>query len=236
MTETEKPQTAQIAIGRYRISGFAANLVLMVIAGSLVWWVWPSRAPSANSSWFSPTRVSALLWLGFTVYWARSAKNASTARSSESIKSRQVHVLLLNGSLLLLLIPFPGLTGRFEPDTPMLAALGAVIQSAFLAFAIWARRHLGRNWSGEVTVKVDHQLVQSGPYRFVRHPIYTAMAGMYAGSAVAIGEWHCVAAIAIMLFAYARKIGLEETALRGEFGEVYDDYRRKSWALIPPLW
>jgi protein-S-isoprenylcysteine O-methyltransferase Ste14 len=236
MMEESKPQTTQIVIGRYRIGGRAANLALMVIAGLLVWWVWPSRDPSGNSSWFSPTRVSALLWLGFSVYWSASAKNASIAKESESSKSRQLHLLLLNGSLLLLLIPLPGLTGRFEPATPMIAALGAAIQVAFLAFAIWARRHLGRNWSGEVSVKVDHQLVRSGPYRVVRHPIYTAMAGMYAGSAIAIGEWHCLVAMAIVLIAYARKIRLEETALRGVFGAQYDEYRRRSWALIPPVW
>jgi protein-S-isoprenylcysteine O-methyltransferase Ste14 len=180
--------------------------------------------------------VSVVLWLVFSVYWGIAAKNASTVKSAESAKSRQFHMLLLNGSLILLLIPVWGLQGRFLPTAPALPLIGLAIQIAFLCFAIWARRHLGRNWSGEVTVKVDHQLVRNGPYRLVRHPIYTAMIGMYVGSAIVSGQIHALIAVAIVTAAYWRKIGLEKDALRGVFGTEYDEYRRHSWAVIPPIW
>lgn len=233
---TDKPATATIAIGKLRITGIWAQFILGAVIGLLFWWVWPAREPSGDRNWFSPTRVSALLWLGFTIYWSVSARNASAARQSESMKSRQLHVLLLNGSLILALMPMPGLTGRFEPVAARYAPIGFAIQAAFLLFAVWARRHLGRNWSGEVTVKVDHELVRSGPYRFIRHPIYTAMIGMYAGTAIAIGEWHSLIAMEIVIVAYVRKIRIEEAALRGEFGAKYDDYHRHSWAVLPPVW
>jgi protein-S-isoprenylcysteine O-methyltransferase Ste14 len=145
-------------------------------------------------------------------------------------------LLLLNGSMLLIYISLPGLGGRFVPDTQLVHIIGIAIQALFFLFAVWARRHLGRNWSGDVTVKVDHELVRTGPYRRIRHPIYTAMFGMYAGAAIAIGEVHSLVALGILILAYGRKIGLEETALRGEFGPAYDDYRRHSWAAIPPIW
>jgi len=104
-----------------------------------------------------------------------------------------------------------------------------------IALAIWARRHLGRNWSGEVRIRDDHQLVQSGPYRLIRHPIYTAMFAMYTGTALVSGELHALLAIAVLAVAYWRKIRLEERALSAALGATYDSYRRGTWALIPWL-
>src|SRR5262249_39684124 len=98
---------------------------------------------------------------------------------------------------------------------------------------VWARRHLGRNWSGAITVAEEHQLVRSGPYRVLRHPIYSAMIAMFVGSALAIGEWHSLIGLVLIMIAYARKIPLEERSLREVFGASYDEYRKASWALIP---
>jgi protein-S-isoprenylcysteine O-methyltransferase Ste14 len=104
-----------------------------------------------------------------------------------------------------------------------------------LLLAVWARRHLGRNWSGEIAIKVDHKLVRSGPYRVVRHPIYTALLGMYAGSAVVFGELHALLGLAMAVFAYGRKVNLEEANLMECFGADYRDYRSATWALLPGL-
>jgi protein-S-isoprenylcysteine O-methyltransferase Ste14 len=101
----------------------------------------------------------------------------------------------------------------------------------WLAFS--ARRHLGRHWSHAVTEKVDHELVRSGPYRWVRHPIYTAMLGMYLGTALVSGELHALIAVAIVIAAYVRKIRLEERLLERVFGADFREYRRHSRALIP---
>lgn len=139
----------------------------------------------------------------------------------------------MNGSLILLFAPVPGLQDGFRPDSAILPVIGLSIQAAFLLFGVWARRTLGRNWSGEVTVKIDHQLVRTGPYRFIRHPIYTAMIGMYAGTAITGDRIHSLVAVFIIAAAYWRKIGLEEDAMRGVFGSAYDDYRQRSWAVIP---
>jgi isoprenylcysteine carboxyl methyltransferase (ICMT) family protein YpbQ len=101
---------------------------------------------------------------------------------------------------------------------------------------VWAIRCLGRNWSGAVTIKVDHQLIRTGPYRLVRHPIYTAMFGMFLGTAIVGGELHGLLALLICTIAYWRKTRMEERGLRDVFGQAYDDYRRTSWAFIPWLW
>jgi protein-S-isoprenylcysteine O-methyltransferase Ste14 len=104
-----------------------------------------------------------------------------------------------------------------------------------LSLAILARRHLGRNWSGEISIKVDHQLIRSGPYKKMRHPIYTGIFMMYAGTALVTGTWLALAGFAMAAFAYARKIRLEEANLNVAFGPEYAAYRRETWALVPGL-
>ena len=116
-----------------------------------------------------------------------------------------------------------------------IVTIGLCLQAGFVFFAVWARRHLGRNWSGAVTVTVDHQLVRTGPYRIVRHPIYSAMLGMFLGTAIVSGEIHALVGLALIAGAYIRKVRLEEKTLREAFGDSYDDYRRKTWAIIPGL-
>jgi len=112
---------------------------------------------------------------------------------------------------------------------------GLAIEAMGLYLAILARRHLGRYWGGEISIKVDHRLIRSGPYQKLRHPIYTGLLAMYAGAAVVTGTWLALAGFAMALFAYARKIRLEEQNLRVAFGAEYEAYRRESWALVPGL-
>ena len=105
-----------------------------------------------------------------------------------------------------------------------------------MSWRSWARRHLGQNWSGEITIKVDHQLIHSGPYGLLRHPIYTGLLAMYAGTALVTGEWLAIIGLAMSVFAYWRKIRLEEANLKAAFGADYDVYRRETWALVPGLY
>jgi protein-S-isoprenylcysteine O-methyltransferase Ste14 len=182
-----------------------------------------------------PQVLSLAEWSLFGCYWSAAAKNASPAKSSESRSSRRVHELLVNLALLLIIVPVPGLGQRFLLHASFVVWAGLGIQTASAALGIWARRHLGSNWSGEITIKVDHRLIRSGPYRFVRHPIYTAMLGMFFGTALVFGGLHAVLGFATVAFAYWRKIRLEEANLRTAFGPAYEAYRRGTWALVPGL-
>jgi protein-S-isoprenylcysteine O-methyltransferase Ste14 len=188
---------------------------------------------SLTTNW--PLWISVAIWAVFSVYWEIAARNAARDKSGESSSSRGLHVLIVNVALLLLFIPVPGLNGRYLPATPLLKPLGLAIQTCGVLLAVWSRRHLGRNWSGRVTLKVDHELVRTGPYRFVRHPIYTALLAMYAGNAVVSGEWHALLGFVLAALAYWRKIGIEEANLAGAFGATWDDYRRSTRALVPGL-
>src|SRR5690349_14402984 len=102
----------------------------------------------------SPLTLSALLWLAFIVYWNMAARGAAPTVSGESAQSRQVHVLLMYGALActLLLRVWP-LTIRWLPDRPVFVAIGFALQLVGFALAAWARRHLGRNWSGAIAAK-----------------------------------------------------------------------------------
>jgi protein-S-isoprenylcysteine O-methyltransferase Ste14 len=176
----------------------------------------------------------ALLCL-FSIYWSIAAKDSKPTKSSESKWSRGLHLFLVNGGVLLLVFPVPGLTRRFLPDSHFVVVVGLMIEAAFILLAVWARRHLGSNWSGEVRVAAGHQLVRSGPYRLIRHPIYTAILGMYCGTAIVSGEIHAPIALVIVALAYWRKFRMEERAMAETFGPDHEAYRRDTWALVPFL-
>jgi protein-S-isoprenylcysteine O-methyltransferase Ste14 len=93
--------------------------------------------------------------------------------------------------------------------------------------------HIGTNWSGTVTIKQGHELVTTGPYALVRHPIYTGLLLALAGSALARGEWRGALAVLIALLALWRKLRLEEHWMREQFGEAYRAYSRRVAALVP---
>jgi protein-S-isoprenylcysteine O-methyltransferase Ste14 len=182
-----------------------------------------------------PLWVSGAVWVLFSIYWEIAAKNAAHEKSSEPSASRGLHVFMANVALLLLYVPVPGLTRRYLPTPQVFVPIGLTIEVCGLLLAIWARRHLGRNWSGRITIKVDHELVKSGPYRLVRHPIYTALLSMYGGTALVSGEWHALLGFVLAVLAYWRKIRMEEENLAVAFGAAWGDYRRSTWSLVPGL-
>jgi protein-S-isoprenylcysteine O-methyltransferase Ste14 len=183
----------------------------------------------------SGMRLAVILWLVFAIYWSIAAKDKGRSRNSESFWSRQVHLVLVNVAALLLLLRVPGLTARFLPASVVVSVFGLSIDACSLLLAVWARRHLGSNWSGEVRIAENHQLVRSGPYRMLRHPIYTAALGMYFGTAIVSGEVHSLLALILVILAYWRKIHLEELVLGDALGAEYEHYRRHTSALLPWL-
>lgn len=168
------------------------------------------------------------------IYWEIAAKHASEAKRSEPKISRSFHVFLVNAAMVLEIVPVHGF-GRFVPVSVWIMSGGLAVELFGLALAIWARRHLGRNWSGEITIKVEHELIRSGPYRRLRHPIYTGFLAMYAGVLLVTGEWLALIGFIVVGLAYWRKIRLEEANLNVAFGAGYDAYRRESWALVPGI-
>jgi protein-S-isoprenylcysteine O-methyltransferase Ste14 len=95
--------------------------------------------------------------------------------------------------------------------------------------------YLGTNWSGTVTIKQDHELITGGPYRFVRHPIYSGLLLAFIGTALARGEWRGVLAVALTFVAFWRKLRIEEQWMRQQFGVAYEEYARRVAALAPHI-
>ena len=150
---------------------------------------------------------------------------------------------LLNSALLICVfgllwaqrLPVPALMERFLPSSQwqFWVPFGAALTLIGLLFTVWARIYLGRNWSGVASVKADHELITGGPYALVRHPIYTGLALAFVGTALAIGEWRGVLAVALGLIAFVHRIVVEERFMRQQFGAAYDDYAMRVRALVP---
>jgi protein-S-isoprenylcysteine O-methyltransferase Ste14 len=180
--------------------------------------------------------VLAGLWLAWILYWWASSRNVKTTVRRENVASRLAHIVpLAIAAWMIGTSRMPGgvLTDRFLPASVWVYLAGVIIVAAGLGFTVWARIHLGRNWSGTVTLKEGHELITSGPYRFVRHPIYTGLLVAFAGSAIARGEWRGVAAVALAFAALWGKSRIEESWLGEAFGEAYARYRAEVAALIP---
>lgn len=227
--------------GRKLIEQLLVGCAIGAIAGFVITKLgWRSPFQGGSTSRFDydleRNRVipAAILWIVFSLYWSYASRNSARTSSSESRASTYFHQIVLNAALLLLFVPVPALTGWFLPQRfHFLVAIGALIQAAFIGLAIWARRHLGSNWSAEVRIATNHQLVRTGPYRWLRHPIYTAMLGMFLGTAIASSQMHALLGLGILVAAYLRKTRLEEQILGQTFGVEYEEYRRDSWALVP---
>jgi len=178
----------------------------------------------------------AVLWLAWLAYWIVAAQNVKTARRRESPAGRSVTIVLTVLTAALLAFPdqpLSWLNARFLPNTMAAYCLGLLMAIAGLAFAVWARLHLGRNWSGVVTVKENHELIRTGPYGFVRHPIYTGMLSAILGTAISFGEWRGLLAFALLTVALLLKLRREERFMSESFPNDYPRYRAEVPALIP---
>lgn len=175
--------------------------------------------------------IAIALWLVPGIYWEIAARNKTAVK--EPMRTRGVHLVLTAAAQLLVILPVPGLRARFLPRSTPLWVAGLAIETMAIVLTVWARRVLGKNWSGAIATNVDHELIRRGPYRSVRHPIYTGILGTYLGITLVSGEIHALLGLVLVLIAYARKIRMEEAHLHQAFGPAYADYAQHSWRLIP---
>jgi protein-S-isoprenylcysteine O-methyltransferase Ste14 len=176
------------------------------------------------------------MWLVWLAFWVFAAIDVKPVRRQESAASRLLTVALIMPAALLMAAPghwMPSLSARFLPPATIPYGLGLLMVLAGLAFAVWARTHLGRNWSGTVTVKEDHELVRTGPYAIVRHPIYTGLLLAMLGTVIVFGEWRGLLAFCLLTAAFTLKLRREDRFMIESFPDTYPDYRARVPALIP---
>jgi protein-S-isoprenylcysteine O-methyltransferase Ste14 len=179
-----------------------------------------------------------VVWIVFFVYWQIKATNTKTTQRLEPASSRILRIFIFLVAIALLSttrIPLPWLYRQLWPQSIWLFWLGAAVTTAGLLFAVWARAHLGRNWSRSVTIKQDHELITSGPYAVVRHPIYTGILTGFVGMAMAIGQVRGLIVVALIFLAFWLKFRMEEQWMRSQFGETYAAYAHHTAALVPYL-
>jgi protein-S-isoprenylcysteine O-methyltransferase Ste14 len=176
------------------------------------------------------------LWAIFAVYWLVNAFGNKRSVYMQSWKSRLLYLFALIAAVDLSRKITMARIAIF-PETLWTQTGGILLCAAGIALAIWARRILGSNWSGLITLKENHELIRTGPYRFVRHPIYSGIILGVIGSIIAVNP-----TVRGLLILGVVAIGLklkslgEEKILLPEFPEAYPEYKREVKSLIPFVW
>lgn len=183
-----------------------------------------------------PLVVIGILWIGFVLSWIAAMPWSSAAEKRVGLNRELAYRIVLVTGGVIFFIPAHGYEGPlrlwwlpFQAVWPMVwtIALG-------FAFAWWARIWLGSLWSGQVTKKADHRVVDTGPYAIVRHPIYTGILLAVYATAALKGTVLGIAGAAIITLGLWMKARLEEGWLREELGaDAYDSYRRRVPMLVP---
>ncbi|HEX2808619.1 MAG TPA: isoprenylcysteine carboxylmethyltransferase family protein [Kineosporiaceae bacterium] len=173
--------------------------------------------------------VFAIGWGAFWIYWLVAAFSVKRGRI---LWGRELRIRAL---IIVIVIALTRLgvfrSHDFQTD-PWRAGLGLVLFAVGLGFAIWARLHIGRNWGGPMTQKDDPELVTSGPYHLVRHPIYSGILVAGAGTALALGwTWLIAVLLAGVYFVYSATV--EERYMNELFPDAYPEYKRSTKMLVP---
>ena len=173
--------------------------------------------------------VFAVVWAGFWIYWLVAALSM---KRSHVPWARELRIRALLLVLVIVLIRFGALRGHGLNTEPWRAGLGLVLFGLGLGVAIWARVHIGRNWGTPMSQKDDPELVTSGPYHLVRHPIYSGILLAGVGTAVALSWfWLIPVVLAGVYFVYSATV--EERNMANQFPETYPAYRRRTKMLVP---
>ena len=173
--------------------------------------------------------VFAAGWAAFWLYWFVAAFSMKRGRVSWSRELRIRVVIVVIAILLVRLGVFRG--HRVDTDA-WPAGIGLALFAVGLSFAIWARLHIGRNWGTPMTQKEEPELVTSGPYRLVRHPIYSGVLLAGVGTALAL-SWLWLAAVALAGIYFVYSATVEERYLTEQFPDAYPPYKRATKMLVP---
>lgn len=173
--------------------------------------------------------VFAVVWTAFWLYWLVAAFSMKRGRVPWS---RELGIRAVLAVIVILLIRLGAFRDHGLNTDPWRAGLGLVLFALGLGFAIWARLNIGRNWGTPMTQKNDPELVTSGPYHLVRHPIYSGVLVAGVGTAVALSwMWLIAAVLAGIYFVYSATV--EERFLTEQFPDTYPAYKRSTKMLVP---
>jgi protein-S-isoprenylcysteine O-methyltransferase Ste14 len=173
-------------------------------------------------------------WIAWLLYWVLMAFTAKrTVERANVVSYRAVTIAIVLGLIAAARLLHLSTHAQIWHTPLALGIVSDCIVAAGVAFTVWARVTLGRNWSAEVTFKQDHELIETGPYALARHPIYTGIIAMALGTAIDLGQ-----AFAFVLFlglcgGLWWKARQEERMMSSHFPDAYGEYRARVHALIP---
>ena len=181
-------------------------------------------------------QLSSKIWFVWGILWLLMAAWSKPSKRVEFPWQRLEHVIPMVIGFLLIYnhnLAWKFLGDRIIPQNNSVTIVGLSLTLGGLLFAVWARIALGANWSGTVTIKSGHNLIRRGPYKWIRHPIYTGLLASMIGTVMLQGEVRAFVGFALVLLALYRKAKREERFLSEEFGEGFAEHARHTGMFLP---
>ena len=181
-------------------------------------------------------QLSSKIWFAWFILWLLMAAWSKPSKRREFAWQRLEHVVpMMIGFLLIYRDTFAWkwLADRVVRENSAVAWMGLTLTVGGLLFAVWARIALGANWSGTVTIKSGHNLIRRGPYRWIRHPIYTGLLASLVGTVMLQGGVRSFLGFGTILFALYRKARREEEFLSEEFGDEFAEHTKHTGMFLP---
>lgn len=181
-------------------------------------------------------QLSSKIWLVWCILWLLMAAWSKPFKRREFAWQRLEHIIPMVIGFMFIYnrnIPWGLLATRLVPENSAVTFLGLLLTAGGLLFAVWARIALGANWSGTVTIKTGHNLIRRGPYKWIRHPIYSGLLASVVGTVLLQGEVRSLCGFILILFALYRKAKREEKFLSEEFGEGFAEHAKQTGMFLP---
>ena len=185
------------------------------------------------------TQIEKMMWFAITIYWIISALFVKKTVKRQPVQERMGYIICILIAFSLLFENYISLAFLYQPvffQSEIWKIAGLLTCAAGLIFSLTARIYLGENWSGTITIKKNHQLIQSGPYRITRNPIYTGFLVAFAGCAISLGQLKGWLGMIFLLIAMLVKIKKEEEFMNEVFGTSFQSYKSKVKRLIPGIY
>ena len=182
--------------------------------------------------------VSYWCWIAFEV-WLVARERGKAKNNSQDQGSRNSIIVWWSIGIVVGIFAVPNLLAQFiiRSNAKMLFLLGIVLIWAGILFRFWAVQKLGMFFRSKVEIQEEHRLVTSGPYRYLRNPSYTGTLITLLGFGIAVGNWLSLfVLLAAGFISFVRRIAIEDRALAERFGEAYEEYKKRTWALVPLIW
>ncbi|HET9804421.1 MAG TPA: isoprenylcysteine carboxylmethyltransferase family protein [Candidatus Acidoferrum sp.] len=181
-------------------------------------------------------RLSSKIWFIWCILWLLMAAWSKPSKRREFPWQRLEHVIPMVAGFLLIynhIFAWSFLSNRIIPPNDTVTIAGLSLTLGGLVFAVWARIALGANWSGTVTIKSGHNLIRRGPYRWIRHPIYTGLLASFVGTILLQGEVRSLLGFVFVFLALYRKAKREESFLAQEFGREFAEHAKHTGMFLP---